>query len=182
MQLILLQKVVNLGNLGDKVTVKPGYGRNFLVPQAGRAGHRRQPGRVRGQARRLRSQGPGRADAANGRQAKAGRRQRDHLANASTEGKLYGSVGPREIADAITRQLGVEGQVGSGDGRRPDPPHRRDRGHRTCTPTSSPPSRWSRSSCRTPRKPLSPSSHWLKRAPRGRRFLCRRAIRPCRSR
>ena len=33
MQLILLQKVVNLGNLGDKVSVKPGYGRNFLVPQ-----------------------------------------------------------------------------------------------------------------------------------------------------
>ncbi len=33
MQLILLQKVVNLGNLGDKVNVKPGYGRNFLVPQ-----------------------------------------------------------------------------------------------------------------------------------------------------
>ena len=33
MQLILLQKVTNLGNLGDKVDVKPGYGRNFLVPQ-----------------------------------------------------------------------------------------------------------------------------------------------------
>ena len=33
MELILLQKVANLGNLGDKVTVKPGFGRNFLVPQ-----------------------------------------------------------------------------------------------------------------------------------------------------
>ena len=33
MDLILLQKVKNLGNLGDKVRVKPGYGRNFLVPQ-----------------------------------------------------------------------------------------------------------------------------------------------------
>ena len=33
MDLILLQKVVNLGGLGDKVSVKPGYGRNFLVPQ-----------------------------------------------------------------------------------------------------------------------------------------------------
>src|ERR1044072_9057341 len=33
MELILLQKVKNLGNLGDKVRVKPGYGRNFLVPQ-----------------------------------------------------------------------------------------------------------------------------------------------------
>ena len=33
MQLILLQNVVNLGKLGDKVNVKPGYGRNFLVPQ-----------------------------------------------------------------------------------------------------------------------------------------------------
>ncbi|MFM2289201.1 MAG: hypothetical protein RL684_2344, partial [Pseudomonadota bacterium] len=33
MELILLQKVKNLGNLGDKVKVKPGYGRNYLVPQ-----------------------------------------------------------------------------------------------------------------------------------------------------
>jgi large subunit ribosomal protein L9 len=33
MELILLQKVTNLGNLGDKVNVKPGYGRNFLVPK-----------------------------------------------------------------------------------------------------------------------------------------------------
>ena len=33
MELILLEKVANLGNLGDKVSVKPGYGRNFLVPQ-----------------------------------------------------------------------------------------------------------------------------------------------------
>jgi len=33
MELILLQKVRNLGTLGDKVTVKPGYGRNFLLPQ-----------------------------------------------------------------------------------------------------------------------------------------------------
>src|SRR3546814_16525592 len=33
MELILLQKVTNLGNLGDKVNVKPGYGRNYLVPQ-----------------------------------------------------------------------------------------------------------------------------------------------------
>ncbi|HEY7871943.1 MAG TPA: bL9 family ribosomal protein, partial [Rudaea sp.] len=32
MELVLLQKVKNLGNLGDKVRVKPGYGRNFLVP------------------------------------------------------------------------------------------------------------------------------------------------------
>ncbi|HEX4481286.1 MAG TPA: bL9 family ribosomal protein, partial [Rudaea sp.] len=33
MELVLLQKVKNLGNLGDKVRVKPGYGRNFLIPQ-----------------------------------------------------------------------------------------------------------------------------------------------------
>ena len=33
MKLILLQKVINLGGLGDTVSVKPGYGRNFLVPQ-----------------------------------------------------------------------------------------------------------------------------------------------------
>ena len=60
MQLILLQKVTNLGNLGDLIDVKPGYGRNFLVPQ-GKAvpATERQQGRVRSQARRVRSQGPG---------------------------------------------------------------------------------------------------------------------------
>ena len=34
MEVILLQKVANLGNIGDKVKVKPGYGRNFLLPRA----------------------------------------------------------------------------------------------------------------------------------------------------
>ena len=33
MEVILLEKVANLGNLGDKVAVRPGYGRNFLIPQ-----------------------------------------------------------------------------------------------------------------------------------------------------
>ena len=45
MDIILLQKVANLGNIGDRVKVKPGYGRNFLLPQAVRLGrhlgHRR---------------------------------------------------------------------------------------------------------------------------------------------
>src|SRR5690606_28701898 len=77
MELILLQKVTNLGNLGDKVTVKPGYGRNFLVPQ-GKAEQRK---------------------ASLGEEASV-----TIYANASTEGKLYGSVGPREIAEALTKR------------------------------------------------------------------------------
>ena len=49
MEVILLENIGNLGALGDKVDVKPGYGRNFLIPQgkAG-AGDRRQRGQVRG--------------------------------------------------------------------------------------------------------------------------------------
>ncbi len=58
MEVILLQKVANLGNIGDKVKVKPGYGRNFLLPQGKAArGHRGQPEEVRGAPRRAREAG-----------------------------------------------------------------------------------------------------------------------------
>ncbi len=103
MELILVQKVRNLGNLGDKVKVKPGYGRNYLVPQ-GKA--------VFATATNIADFGQRRAEfeaKANGQLASAQARKETLEsavvtipANASTEGKLYGSVGPRDIAEAFS--------------------------------------------------------------------------------
>ena len=109
MDLILLEKVVNLGNLGDKVTVKPGYGRNFLVPQ-GKAVPATAANLASFEARRAEYEAKAQSslDEANKRVAALEGASVTVYANASTEGKLYGSVGPREIAEALTRQLGVE--------------------------------------------------------------------------
>ena len=103
MELILLQKVRNLGNLGDKVTVKPGYGRNFLLPQ-GKA--------VRVNAANLEAFEQRRAEYeakantmlsdAEARKAKLAEASVTIAAHASAEGKLFGSVGPRDIAEALT--------------------------------------------------------------------------------
>ena len=113
MDLILLQKVTNLGGLGDKVTVKPGYGRNFLVPQ-GKAVPATEANIAAFEAKRAEYEAKAKAthDEAEARQAKLegaeGRKARLEgasvtiTANASTEGKLYGSVGPRDIAEAFT--------------------------------------------------------------------------------
>lgn len=103
MKLILLQKVVNLGNLGDQVSVKPGYGRNFLVPQ-GKAVPATAANVAEFEARRAEYEARARELAAG---AEARRERLDGAsvtiaANASTEGKLYGSVGPRDIAEAFT--------------------------------------------------------------------------------
>lgn len=109
MELILLQKVTNLGNLGDKVTVKPGYGRNYLVPQ-GKAVPATAANLAEFEAKRAEYEAKAAAalSAATARQAKLADATVTVAANASTEGKLYGSVGPREIAEALTKQLGVE--------------------------------------------------------------------------
>jgi large subunit ribosomal protein L9 len=103
MQLILLQKVVNLGNLGDKVNVKPGYGRNFLVPQ-GKAVPATAANVAEFEAKRAEYEAKAKAslEGAEGRKARLEGASVTISANASTEGKLYGSVGPREIAEALT--------------------------------------------------------------------------------
>lgn len=103
MELILLQKVTNLGNLGDKVSVKPGYGRNFLVPQ-GKAVPATAANLEEFEAKRAEYEAKAKAilDDASGRLAKLEGASVTVKANASTEGKLYGSVGPRDIADAFT--------------------------------------------------------------------------------
>ena len=103
MELILLQKVTNLGGLGDKVTVKPGYGRNFLVPQ-GKAVPATATNLAEFEAKRAEYEAKAKAvhDEAEGRAAKLEGASVTITANAATEGKLFGSVGPRDIADAFT--------------------------------------------------------------------------------
>lgn len=104
MQLILLQKVTNLGNLGDKVNVKPGYGRNFLVPQ-GKAVPATATNLAEFEARRAEYEAKAKSllEGAEGRKAALEGAQISVRANASTEGKLYGSVTPRDISDALTK-------------------------------------------------------------------------------
>lgn len=102
-QLILLQKVKNLGNLGDKVNVKPGYGRNFLVPQ-GKAVSATATSVAEFEKRRAEYEAKANQVMSGAETRRAGIEGASVTvkANASTEGKLFGSVGPREIADAFS--------------------------------------------------------------------------------
>jgi large subunit ribosomal protein L9 len=103
MKLILLQKVINLGGLGDTVSVKPGYGRNYLVPQ-GKAVPATAANVAMFETKRAEFQA--KADsvlaAAQARLAGLEGAEVTIPANASTEGKLFGSVGARDIADAFS--------------------------------------------------------------------------------
>lgn len=103
MELILLQKVVNLGGLGDKVKVKPGYGRNFLIPY-GKAVPATADNVAAFEAKRAEYEAKANAVHADAeaRKAKLEGANVTIAANASTEGKLFGSVGPRDIAEAFT--------------------------------------------------------------------------------
>jgi len=104
MQLILLQNVTNLGKLGDKVNVKPGYGRNYLVPQ-GKATPATAANLAEFEAKRAEYEAKAKAqlDGAEGRKAALEGVEVTLTANASTEGKLYGSISPRDIAEALTK-------------------------------------------------------------------------------
>ena len=103
MELILLEKVLNLGDLGEKVQVKPGYGRNYLVPQ-GKAVPATAENVAMFEARRaeLEAAAAQKLETASGRSAALQGLVVEITANASDEGKLYGSIGPREIADAVS--------------------------------------------------------------------------------
>lgn len=104
MELILLQKVQKLGDLGDKVNVKPGYGRNYLVPQ-GKAIPATPSNIAEFEARRaeLEKAAVSRLSSAEDRLKALDGFEITMSANASEEGKLYGSIGPREIADAVEK-------------------------------------------------------------------------------
>ncbi len=108
MEVILLEKIANLGNLGDKVTVKAGYGRNFLLPQ-GKATAATPENIAEFEARRAELE-----RIANEKRAAAEARaeQLNELvvtitANVGEEGKLFGSIGTQDIADALTAS-GIE--------------------------------------------------------------------------
>ncbi|MDP2716382.1 50S ribosomal protein L9 [Rheinheimera sp.] len=109
MQIILLDKVSNLGGLGDNVTVKSGYARNFLFPQ-GKAVPATKANIEKFEARRAELEAKLATDltAANDRAAKLAALGEVTIASkAGDEGKLFGSVGTRDIADAIT-EAGVK--------------------------------------------------------------------------
>ena len=109
MQIILLDKVANLGGLGDNVTVKSGYARNFLFPQ-GKAVPATKANIEKFEARRAELEAKLADDltAANDRAAKIAALGEVTIASkAGDEGKLFGSVGTRDIADAIT-EAGVK--------------------------------------------------------------------------
>jgi len=110
MNVILLEKVENLGGIGDLVKVKPGYGRNFLLPQGKAA--LATPENIKAiEARRAE------LEAAAAEELAAARARAETMtdvevvitANAGSEGKLFGSVGPVDIAEALEAiQIEVE--------------------------------------------------------------------------
>lgn len=105
MQVILLQKVRNLGDLGDQVKVRPGYGRNFLVPRGYALPATEENVRVFEERRgELLAASEERIDRARGRAEALGGRSFVIPMRASDEGKLYGSVGPQEIVDAVIEE------------------------------------------------------------------------------
>ncbi len=103
MEVILLENIGNLGSLGDKVDVKAGYGRNFLIPQ-GKAVPATEDNVAKFEARRAELE----AAAAEALAAAETRAEAINAldtitiaANAGDEGKLFGSIGTRDIADAV---------------------------------------------------------------------------------
>ncbi|MAI93386.1 MAG: 50S ribosomal protein L9 [Luminiphilus sp.] len=104
MEVILLENIGNLGALGDKVDVKPGYGRNFLIPQ-GKAVPATGDNVAKFEARRAELETAAAetlaAAAARG-DAMSALGSIDIAATAGEEGKLFGSVGTRDIAEALT--------------------------------------------------------------------------------
>ncbi|MEE4246670.1 MAG: 50S ribosomal protein L9 [Kangiellaceae bacterium] len=108
MQVILLEKIRNLGNLGDEVSVANGYGRNYLVPQ-GKAVPATKANVEQFEARRaeLEKQAADVLAAAEARAEKLNDLSITIEANAGDEGKLFGSIGTRDIADAVVA-AGVE--------------------------------------------------------------------------
>lgn len=120
MNVILLESVENLGGIGDLVKVKPGYGRNFLLPQ-GKAALSTSENMKKIEARRAELEKAAaeelvkarkRAEAINGVELVI-------PANAGSEDKLFGSVGPIDIAEAFA---GVQIEVERSEIRMPDGP------------------------------------------------------------
>lgn len=104
MEVILLENIGNLGGLGDKVNVKSGFGRNYLIPQ-GKAVPATARSIAEFEARRAELEAAAAATLA-AAEARAAAINALGLisipANAGEEGKLFGSIGTRDISEAIT--------------------------------------------------------------------------------
>ena len=104
MQIILLDKVANLGSLGDQVEVKSGYARNFLFPQ-GKAVPATAANISKFEERRAELEAKLAADLAAAQQRAEQVNALEAVvitSKAGDEGKLFGSIGTRDIADAVT--------------------------------------------------------------------------------
>lgn len=120
MNVILLDKVENLGDLGDLVNVKPGYGRNFLLP-SGKAALATRENIAEFEARRVELEKAASEDLTAARERANLIRDMQLVipANVGAEGKLFGSVGPVDIAAAFSK-VGVE--IARSEVRMPDGP------------------------------------------------------------
>jgi len=109
MEVILLDKIAKLGGLGDKVSVKSGYARNYLLPK-GKAVFASEANVEHFEARRAELEA-NLADVLTTAEARAAKivelAEVTIASKAGEEGKLFGSIGTRDIADAIT-EAGVE--------------------------------------------------------------------------
>ena len=108
MDVILLEKVGKLGSIGDKVAVKAGFGRNYLIPH-GKALSATAANLAEFESRRaeLEAAAAESKTVAEARAEKLAALSVTIETNAGEEGKLFGSIGTRDLADAITA-AGVE--------------------------------------------------------------------------
>jgi len=120
MNVILLENVENLGGIGDLVKVKPGYGRNFLLPQ-GKAALATEQNMKKIEARRAELEKAAAEEIAKAKvRAKAINGVELVIpANAGSEGKLFGSVGPIDISEALAS---IQIEVERAEVRMPDGP------------------------------------------------------------
>ncbi len=103
MEVILLENIGKLGSLGDKVSVKGGYGRNYLVPQ-GKAVAATAENVAKFEERRAELEATATAKLAEAQQRAEALNEfaLTMLSKAGEEGKLFGSIGTRDIAEALT--------------------------------------------------------------------------------
>jgi large subunit ribosomal protein L9 len=104
MEVILLQKVANLGNIGDRVKVRSGFGRNFLLPE-GKATLATPDNIARFEARRVELERQAREHLVSAEERAAAMKDFKLAihAKAGTEGKLFGSIGTSDIAEACSQ-------------------------------------------------------------------------------
>jgi len=120
MNVILLDNVENLGSIGDLVKVKPGYGRNYLIPQGKAA--LATPANIKAlEARRAELEKAATEELAAAKARAKGIEGTEVviIANAGSEDKLFGSVGPIDICEALEK---VQIEVERSEVRMPDGP------------------------------------------------------------